>query len=279
MTNKKTVAIDVGDVIAIPMLDETYAVGQICYTIHFPGTRTIARIAIAIFACRLDSATCSMAAAENLTDWRSPVMVVSPTIDMIRYRAWPIIGRRSFDGYQNFDVGQRVGATGVDKTSETGFLVQAYAECFWGIFPWDYFGDPKHIDKLLLPGHTVPPYPAQARFKKDFSADEIFVLEQRSTARARTWLMTKWPPRRNKKTIHIQYPLAGSGLPTVSELRIRHAVETAIHECRAGEISDAGGGEGVMDIYVITKDVVKARPLLEKVLADASIVNPTIELE
>lgn len=58
--------------------------------------------------------------------------------------------------------------------------------------------------------------------------------------------------------IHIEIKCDGDGFPSSAELAKRHAVEDALAEAEVGEVVDAGGGRGVMDIYVDVKDVAVA---------------------
>jgi hypothetical protein len=50
-------------------------------------------------------------------------------------------------------------------------------------------------------------------------------------------------------------------------------------EKNAGEIEEAGGGEGVMDVFVSTGDPDKSRAVDEKVLVDMGIANATVTIE
>jgi hypothetical protein len=58
--------------------------------------------------------------------------------------------------------------------------------------------------------------------------------------------------------IHIQIHCDGDGFPSSSELAVRHAVEDALGDAEVGEVVDAGGGMGVMDIYLAVDDVASA---------------------
>lgn len=55
--------------------------------------------------------------------------------------------------------------------------------------------------------------------------------------------------------IHIKIQCDGDGFPSPEELTQRHSLEDALADADVGEVVDAGGGMGVMDIYVEVKDV------------------------
>jgi hypothetical protein len=58
--------------------------------------------------------------------------------------------------------------------------------------------------------------------------------------------------------IHIQIKCEGDGFPSADELESRNELEDALMEAEVGEIVDAGGGMGVMDIYIDVGDVAGA---------------------
>ena len=58
--------------------------------------------------------------------------------------------------------------------------------------------------------------------------------------------------------IHIEIRCGGDGFPSPDELAMRHAFEDAIADADVGEVVDAGGGMGVMDVYVEVEDVASA---------------------
>ncbi len=272
---RKTSLPPVGTILAVPLLDGSAALGQLAGAIELDRSGSIAQIAVAFFACRLEPGAVLSLAVDLITDPTSPMMVVSPTDDMIRYGAWHAVGHRPFRSYDNFDVARHLTPFGLNGASSTGFMTQGELECYWGIFPWDHYGDPKHIDKRLLPGHTVPPYPRHARWRKDFSEAELVDLEDRSRVRTRE-VLAKWPRKRSRKQVHIQYSIAGAELPTSGELRARHALEDKIGASGLGEIISAGAGEGRVDVHVATTDPEKLRRLVEGLLAAAGVRDAVI---
>jgi hypothetical protein len=49
-----------------------------------------------------------------------------------------------------------------------------------------------------------------------------------------------------------------------------------LEEENAGEVTDAGGGEGVMDIYLATDDVQRAMPIVERLVATLGLAEDTL---
>jgi hypothetical protein len=66
--------------------------------------------------------------------------------------------------------------------------------------------------------------------------------------------------------IHIEIKCDGDGFPSSAELAKRHAVEDALAEADVGEVVDAGGGMGVMDIYIDVKDVAAAMAKTQEIV-------------
>jgi hypothetical protein len=78
--------------------------------------------------------------------------------------------------------------------------------------------------------------------------------------------------------IHIQIRCTGTGFPSADELNQRYQLEDAIDEAGIGQIVDAGGGMGVMDVFVEVADPTAAQPavtaIVERVgLADRATVR------
>jgi hypothetical protein len=200
-----------------------------------------------------------------------------PAADELRHGVWPIIGKQPI-AYSNFDTSRRVNINGCDGESGSSGLILDRVEMYWGILPWDYYG-PGVLEHYLLDGYEVPPYPAHARFKKDFTEEELVRLADRDRARVRENLK-KFPKQRGPhKTIHIQHAYEGPGFPSVDQLRRRHALETKLVEKGARVIEDAGAGGGVMDVYVSTRDVGKSGPIVDSVLAELGVLDASITTE
>lgn len=114
---------------------------------------------------------------------------------------------------------------------------------------------------MLLPGVPVPP---TVRYKRDF---------ERDAALAAAPIESAPPVTAGPAEIHIEIKYPGEALPSIDLLHGRQAVERALEEAGAGEVTDAGEGGGVMDIYVRTDDVRRAMPVVMKVVKEAGFEN------
>ena len=72
---------------------------------------------------------------------------------------------------------------------------------------------------------------------------------------------------------HIQIRCDGNGFPSPEELNTRYALEDAIDEAGIGEIVDAGGGMGVMDIFVEVADPSAAQPAVTALVARVGLAD------
>jgi hypothetical protein len=75
-------------------------------------------------------------------------------------------------------------------------------------------------------------------------------------------------------SLHVRIKLDHAGFPSESELAARHRLEDAIREADLGAISDAGAGQGHMDVHVkanaaTTEKAIKA--LIKKLKLDAVV--------
>jgi len=272
MGSSKKRRLELGQTFALPLLDGSYALGQLAFVSYV--TKTIPSVATAFFAHRSPHIEALQAIASDPSNLHRPTMVLKPPADELRYDVWPIIGQQPV-AYDNFDVSQRVDVNFCDGRAGSSGTIVDYIEMYWGVLPWDYYG-PGELEHYLLDGFQTPPYPDHARFKKDFTEEQLVRLADCDRARIRENLK-KFPKERGPhKTIHIQYTYEGPGLPSVEQLRRRHALETKLAEKGAGIIEDAGGGGGIMDVFVSTRDIAKSRPIVDSVLAELGIVDASI---
>ena len=271
----KAMRLELGQTFVVPLLDGSFVLGQVAFLTYV--TRTLPWVATAFFDHRSTNRAALESIAANPNNLQHPAFVLMPDSDQLRHGLWPVIGKQPVN-YTNFDVSRRVDVNSCDGESASSGMYVNYLEMYWGIYPWDYYGAGT-LERRLLAGFQVPPYPARARFRKDFSEEELARLEDRDVARARriAWQTTR--ERGSRTTIHVQYPYDGAGLPSVLELRRRHALETKLSERGAGRIIDAGGGGGAMDVYLSTSDAQKSRATIGSVLSDLGISNATITVE
>ncbi len=75
--------------------------------------------------------------------------------------------------------------------------------------------------------------------------------------------------------IHIQIDCDGEGLPTAHELAMRRALEAALETAEVGEVVDAGGGMGVMDIYLDVDDAETALSRATSIVKELGLADRT----
>jgi hypothetical protein len=125
-------------------------------------------------------------------------------------------------------------------------------------------------------GKRFPPYTTAeievAVKRLDVTPDQLIAAWRAGrpkSKRNRPPLITKGPAR-----IRIEMPYEGEGLPTKELLHKRHLLEDQLMAIEAGEITDVGGGMGVVEIYLNTNDVKRSWPLVKK-----SVKNAGLKLE
>jgi len=75
----------------------------------------------------------------------------------------------------------------------------------------------------------------------------------------------------------VKLKLAGSGMASREELRVRQAIEDEIEKRGIGSIADTGSGEGWATIQVLVDDVERAFEDIIELIDDYDIDNAKIE--
>jgi hypothetical protein len=78
--------------------------------------------------------------------------------------------------------------------------------------------------------------------------------------------------------IEISIRYTGDGMPSLDELRERQALERRLAETGCGEITDAGAGEGLLEIYLEVQDAAVALPIVEGLVAELGL-SPRTTIE
>jgi len=175
-----------------------------------------------------------------------PIAMLEVTGDEIADGHWPVIGHR--------DPAYPVEMLDMKGISYTAGMSRYLFNAWYGLIPWDGMYDPRCYEKMLLPGAPVPP---TVRYKRDFEAAAA-VAPTSAPETTPEPSVTDGPAE-----IHIEIKYPGDALPSIDLLRRRQALERTLEAAGAGQVTDAGGGGGVMDIYLRTVDVRRAMPLVE----------------
>jgi len=240
----------VGDVFAIRLRDGTIGVGHV---VAYEGRRS----ACALFAKRAHEYMGLL--SELDMSLAQPLTILTITDARLRRGDWPIFSHRIID-YSNHAI-----PSDGRGTSHTSDIIEDFLEAYHGLTPWDGMYEPDYFQKKLIPGVPVPP---TVRYKRDFAPS----AQSAPTAQPEPAPQVTEGPAE----IHIAILYPGKGLPTGEQLHKRQELERRLEEENAGEITDAGGGEGVMDIYLETDDVQRAMPIVERLVSELGLAADTL---
>lgn len=263
-TRRKRLKVESGQVAAIPLRDGTFALLHVAI---FGGE------VIGVFFARRAPRAEQLVEGLEETLRGKPISRLAVTSDEIEDGHWPIIAH-STPTYP----AEMLDTKG---SSYTASIVQMLFEAYYGLRPWNESRDPKAYEKLLLPGVPIPP---TIRFKRDFEADAATTTAAATTAGASPSPVEAEgagaPITEGAAVIHIEMTYPGEALPSVALLHQRQALERALEAAGAGEVTDAGGGGGIMDIYLETDDVARAMPLVQAALGASELgKSARVEIE
>lgn len=264
---RRRVRVKTGQLVGVPLLDGTYALVHVAlYDIS---------IIAAHFAHRKN---CPEELLESIEETMrgSLIAMVEVTSDEIRNGRWPVIGEREATYPETM--------LDMKGRSYVAALTRSLFNAYYGLEAWDQMADPHFFEKMMLPGVPVPP---TVRYKRDFANDAVRLGAPPPPAPTEDAAAP--PVTDGPAVIHIEIRYAGEALPSVELLHRRQALERALEAAGAGTVTDAGGGGGVMDIYLETEDVrvamLVAKEMLEQsgfgkdAKIDASAVEGTAGLD
>jgi hypothetical protein len=234
---RKRVKVKDGQLVAVPLLDGTFA---LLHVARFDGD-----IVGAHFAHRAKTPEQLLEGLEGAMA-KKLIAIAEVTPNDVKDGSWPVIGFRPPE-YPDTMLDMK-------GRSYTSNFSECLLNAYYGLRPWDEMKDPYSYKSTLLPGVPVPP---TVRYERDFAKDAAASAAQASTAEAEP------PVTEGPAEIHIEIKYPGNALPSIDLLHRRQALEDALEASGAGEVTDAGGGGGVMDVYLETKDVRRALPLVE----------------
>ncbi len=245
-SRRRRVKVRTGQIAAVPLLDGTHALVHVA--LHRHG----------IFTAHFDHRRQS---PEELLEGIEEAMrnkliaILAVTSDEIEDGHWPVIG----------EVQPLYPAKMVDQkaTSYTANMSRWLFDAYYGLCAWDQMKDPRFFEKVLLPGVPVPP---TVRYRRDFEKDAALAA---AAAAAPIESAPEPPITDGPAEIHIEIKYPGEDLPSVELLHRRQALERTLEGAGAGEVTEAGGGGGVMDIYLRTEDVRRATPVVMNAIKDA----------
>lgn len=246
---RKRVKPSTGQIVAIPLVDESFGLGHVAL---FDLS-----ITVVLFARRARSPEALAAEIDRGLD-EPPIAMMVLTADELRDGHWPVIGHREPSYPPAMLDGQ--------GRSFTASMARTLLSAYHGLLAWDMMADAKYLEWRLLPGVKVPP---TVRYKKDFEA------VKKTDALKKAAEITEGPAE-----IHVQIVYPGDGFPSVDLLHRRQELEKRLNASGAGEVTDAGAGGGVMDVFFASEDLKRALPLVKQALADLGFEDDAlIEVE
>ncbi len=132
-----------GDVFAVPLIDGSYAVGQMLG--HEP--QALNSFGCAFYDLRSTGAPALPAALPQ--DKLIAILLTTP--DLLKRGYWPIVGQLPITTpvavrpYEKYREKRWVGAKIIGSAN-----VEALLNGFYGLAPWDDYADPEYLDGLLL---------------------------------------------------------------------------------------------------------------------------------
>jgi hypothetical protein len=253
---RKRIKPKAGDLFAVPLTDGSFGLGHIAV---FDSVEYLEPSCV-LFAHRAARPDDLLVNVDEVME--HPIGVMVTNASELRCGAWPIIGWRRPD-YAGFEMPKFMD---MKHGSYTVGVLPEFLEAYHGLRPWDewpmsatWYGD------ILLPGVPIPP---TARYTREFPP----------SGKAPPAAPPEPPPpvTEGPAEIHVQILYPGNDLPTVDQLHTRQELERRLEAEGAGEVTDAGGGEGVMDVYLETDDVQRSMPIVERLVAELGIVSDTL---
>ncbi|MFL9481692.1 hypothetical protein ACI6Q2_02870 [Chitinophagaceae bacterium LWZ2-11] len=161
----------VGEVYAIRLENESWAVGQICHMQENEDESGVYySLTVAFWGVNFNNIE-ELRTKISVTDLDYPAFVFSVAGNPFRVKKWVLIDDRVIS-YKNINIESQItGSWGwFDKTERD---INWILEMYFGVYPWDSFADPLYMDKLLIPGQKKPRF---ARPKSMFTKEELMKL-------------------------------------------------------------------------------------------------------
>ena len=244
---QRRVRVKTGQLVAVPLQDGTYALLHVALYdgdvigAHYPHRKSAPEQLI-----------------EGLEEamHRGPIAVLAITSNRVQDGHWPVIGHK--------DPAYPAKLLDTRGTSHTAGVTPNLFEAYFGLRPWDEMHDPRWYEKVLLPGVPVP---STVRYRRDFESDttvhSVTVAAAPNHGDGSPAVMT------GPAEVHIEIRYPGTDLPSLDLLHRRQELERALESAGAGEVTDAGAGGGILDIFLMTPDVQTSMPLIRSAVKAA----------
>jgi hypothetical protein len=241
---KKKLTARRGDVVAIRLADGTYGLGQVAeWTRH---------------SMRLIVYTGRTSAPVPIADLGRPIASLDLTNELVEDGVWPVVEHREC----RFDAPTR--PEGVSKGGHAaGYLLDVFhgLGVLVGAESIDF-----HYEPMLLP--SVDPRELEEGLARAVAAGRgpRGALMQMPQASPSDEVASSGPAE-----LRISIRFAGGGMPASADLRLRHELERRLKEF--GTVSDAGAGEGRLDVWVQVPHGHQAVTRAELILRELGILD------
>ncbi len=264
---RRRVKVKTGQIVAVPLRDGTFGLGHV-------AQYTYLQAILAHFDHRAKHAADLIEGAEEAMKHRL-LTILAVTSDEIYDGHWPVIGHK--------EPTYPAALLDMKGTSHTGNVSRWFFDAYYGLVPWDAMAaTPRYFENMLLAGVPVPP---TARYKRDFEkgAETAVGTTPGGAAVEASPVTDSEQVAMNTEgagVVHIAIKYDGDGLPSIPLLKRRQAIEDALESAGVGEVTDAGGGGGIMDIYLETKDMSHAMPFVHAAIKEVGFEKDArIEVE
>jgi len=138
-----------GDLFAVPLVDSTYALGQVI-DLQMPNV-----VRCAIYSARLSAGDFSRASAIHAD--ATLISLVATTREHLDFGVWTALGSAPISVRRDQLPNERFRAAGwVGAKIHDASIVEEFCNAFHALLPWDDWADPDYLDRLLVSPSVKP---------------------------------------------------------------------------------------------------------------------------
>ncbi len=152
------------------------------------------------------------------------------------------------------------------RESYTGDVIEMFLDAYHSLRSWSEY--PKWFGTILLPHLQPPPQDRVLAVTEAAAATESASDAGRDAAPVAPPASSPSTSAAGHAEVHVTIRYEGDGLPDIALLKKRELLETWVEGTHLGEVTDAGGGGGVLDVFFETQHAEKAVPAVKAKLAE-----------
>lgn len=227
------------DCFAIPLRDESFGLGE------FIGETQFGQSICVLYRTRQPSPTALRDQLDRATS-SDIIGFAQVATREIERGDWVVVGNRCISDPQVLASMPKA------RESYTGDVIEMFLDAYHSLRPWSEY--PKWFRTILLPDLQPPPQDhvptsteaTTAGGSTSSTEPDVAATASPSTSAA------------GHAEVHVTIHYKGDGLPDMALVKKRELLETWVEGKHLGEVTDAGGGGGVMDVYFETRHAEKA---------------------